>query len=58
MARFSKFNNPNSKRKHFRKHDQRYVDDLRTQMYAALANCKTEKERDNVLKSYSTTLNP
>ena len=56
MAHFSKYNNPRRK-KQYRKHDQRYVDDLRTQMYAALANCNSEKERDNVLTSYGITLN-
>ena len=35
-----------------------YIEEQKTEMYASLANCKTEEEKNIPIKAYQITVNP
>lgn len=56
--KFSKYNNPNRKRKSIKRVSQSYKAELDNQLYALLAKCETEEQKDAIIKAYRITLNP
>ncbi len=60
--KFSKYNNPNkrNKRKSRKRspYSKAYIEECREQMYQELAKCKTESERDMIIKAFYVSINP
>lgn len=59
--KFSKYNNP--RRKTHRKpnispYSRQYIEEQKSQLYALLADAKTEAEKDVLIKSYNETIHP
>ena len=59
--KFSKYNNP--RRKTHRKpntspYSRQYVEEQKSELYALLAQAKTEEERDAIIKAYDVTIHP
>ena len=58
--KFSKYNNPNRKIRKTRPNvfSPEYVADQKNQMYALLAQAKTEEEKDAIIKAYDVSMHP
>ena len=57
--KFSKFNNPNKKRRRVKsKYSQTYVNERRNEMYQALANAETDAQRDYIIKAFDISIKP
>ena len=58
--RFSKYNNPNRKRKPKRRspYSQEYINERKDEMYRLLTECKTEEEKDMIIKAFNVTIYP
>lgn len=59
MAKFTKYNNP-SKRRNVRRsgHSEAYIVEMRKQRDELLARCKTDADRDMILKAYDVSIKP
>lgn len=59
MAKFTRFNNPNRKRKTRKSpYSEQYIEECRNEMYKLMANAKTDEEKDVLQKAFSITINP
>lgn len=59
MAKFTKYNNPNRRKIHRRSsYSKQYISEQREEMFKALASCKSDAEKDAVIKAYSISINP
>lgn len=59
MAKFTRFNNPNRKRKTRKSpYSQQYINERRNEMYRLMANAKTDEEKDLIRKAFEVTINP
>ena len=58
--KFSKYNNPRRKTSKTRPcpYSREYVEDRKSELYALLAQAKTEEERDAIIKAYDVTIHP
>lgn len=56
--KFSKYNNPNRRKNNiYQNHSNTYREQMKNQLYELLAKCKTEEQKDALIKAYSITLN-
>ena len=59
MAKFTRFNNPNRKRKTRKSpYSEQYIKERRNEMYKLMANAETDEEKDILQKAFSITINP
>lgn len=59
MAKFTRFNNPNRKRKTRKSpYSEQYIEERRNEMYKLMANAETDEEKDILQKAFSITINP
>lgn len=59
MAKFTRFNNPNRKRKTRKSpYSQQYINERRNEMYKLMVNTETDEEKDILQKAFSITINP
>ncbi len=59
MAKFTRFNNPNRKRKTRKSpYSQQYINERRNEMYKLMANVETDEKKDILQKAFSITINP
>ena len=57
--KFTKSRNPNKRRRSIApRHSETYLNELRNQRDALLANCKTESGKSAIEKAYSITIRP
>ena len=57
--KFSKYNNPRRKTSTRRcPYSREYVEDRESELYALLAQAKTEEEKDALIKAYDVTIHP
>lgn len=58
--RFTKYNNPNKKRKHYKKpiYSKEYIENRKNEMYSLLASAKTEEEKDAIIKAFNISIRP
>ena len=56
--KFTKYNNPNRRRRKRSPYSQEYIAEQRDRMYELLAKAKTEAEKDNIIKAFHITINP
>lgn len=58
--KFSKYNNPNRRRKAKRKspYSQEYINERKNEMYSLLAKAETEAEKDGIIKAFNISINP
>lgn len=55
--KFTRSINPSRKRKIRKNHSDAYREQMKNQLYELLAKCKTEEQKDALIKAYSITLN-
>ena len=59
MAKFTRFNNPNHKRKTRKSpYSEQHIEERRNEMYKLMANAETDEEKDILQKAFSITINP
>ncbi|NLC25588.1 MAG: hypothetical protein GX777_03065 [Fastidiosipila sp.] len=59
MAIFTKYNNPNRKRRTRKSaYSQEYVEERRNEMYQLLALAESDQERDNIIKAFDVSIRP
>ena len=59
MAKFTRFNNHNRKRKTRKSpYSEQYIEERRNEMYKLMANTETDEEKDILQKAFSITINP
>lgn len=60
MARFTKYNNPNKRRRPRRPsgHSQAWIEERQDEMYRLLAQETTEEGRDRIIKAFQITISP
>lgn len=59
MAKFTRFNNPNRKRKTRKSpYSEQYIEERRNEMYKLMVNTETDEEKDILQKAFSITINP
>lgn len=56
--KFTKYNNPNKRRRSKAGYSKAYREERKTELYNALATCTTEAEREAVIKAYDISLHP
>ena len=56
--KFTKYNNPNRRRKIRRNVTPVYREQMENQLYQLLAKCETEEQRNSLIDAYNITLNP
>lgn len=59
MAKFTKFRNPNRRRRVRRsQHSQEYICEREKELYKLLANAKDDEEKELLWKAFDVTINP
>ena len=59
--KFSKYNNPRRKthmKPNTSPYSRRYIEEQKSQLYALMADAKTEAEKDALIKAYNVTIHP
>lgn len=55
--KFTKYNNPNRRKRRAPKHSASYTAQMQDQLYQLLAQAATEEEKTNLVKAYHITMN-
>lgn len=55
--KFTKYNNPNRRKRRAPKHSASYTAQMQDQLYQLLAQAAAEEEKTNLVKAYHITMN-
>ena len=54
--RFTKYNNPNRRKKNSIKYSRSYIEEQRDEMYKLLSQAETQEQRDNIIKAFNVSI--